>query len=120
MQGREHSVIQVTSPDMGDGKTTLVGNLGVSLAQMGKRVLLIDADLRRPRLHKIFGLSAQVGLTSAIQGEAEINEVIQDGPVPGLWILPCGAIPPNPAELLISPRFKEILETIRPNYDFIL
>jgi capsular exopolysaccharide synthesis family protein len=120
MEDKQQRVIQVTSPNMGDGKTTLVANLGISIAQMGRSVLLIDADLRRPRLHHVFGLSADLGLTSVIQGSAELNDAIQESRIPGLSILPSGPVSPNPAELLISPRFKELMGAIGTKYDFVL
>jgi capsular exopolysaccharide synthesis family protein len=113
-------VIQVTSPEMADGKTTLVANLAVSLAQSGKRVLLIDADFRRPRVHKLFGISGQRGLASVIASEGDPADVVQPSGVPGLWVLPCGPIPPNPAELLTSPRFQEALKALDTQYDFVL
>jgi len=115
-----HSLIQVTSPDMGDGKSTLIANLAVSLAQAEKKVILIDADFRRPRIHKLFNIHAEQGLASVISGEAELNDVIQDSPIPGLAVVPAGPIPPNPAELLSVPRFKELLAYIREKYDFVL
>jgi capsular exopolysaccharide synthesis family protein len=120
MRGKDHRVIQITSPDMGDGKTTLVANLGVSIAQSGKKVLLIDADFRRPRLHQVFAIPAPQGLTSIIQGDAEPKDVIQPAQVSGLAVLPCGQVPPNPAELLMAPRFQELLDTFRAQYDFVL
>lgn len=115
-----HTVIQVTSPDMGDGKTTLIANLAVSIAQSEKKIILIDADFRRPRLHKLFKLSAKQGLASVMSGDAEINDVVQPTPIPGLFVLPCGPIPPNPAELLTLPRFEELLAYLREKYDFVL
>jgi capsular exopolysaccharide synthesis family protein len=113
-----HKVIQVTSPDMGDGKTTLASNLAISIAQSEKKVILIDADFRRPRLHKLFDVPGDVGLASLINGEAELDEVIQPSAVPGLYVLPCGPIPPNPAELLTLPRFQEVLAVLRDRFDF--
>ncbi len=113
-------VIQVTSPDMGDGKSTLAANLAVSIAQSEKKVILIDADFRRPRVHKLFGVPAKVGLKSVITGEAELNDAIQATAVPGLFVLPCGPIPPNPAELLTLTQFSEILKVIREQYDFVI
>lgn len=122
-RGSGHKVIQVTSPDAGDGKTTLAANLAVSIAQAGKKVLLIDADLRKPRLHKVFGLSSATGLSSVIAGEEELQDAIQQSAVPRLWLLPSGPLPHNPAELLTSPHFKAILDSIREHtkfYDFVL
>jgi capsular exopolysaccharide synthesis family protein len=119
-RGESHRVIQITSPDQGDGKTTLAANLAVALAQSQKRVILIDADLRRPSVHKLFGLSAAEGLASVIGGQAEPEQVIQQTAVPGLSVLPCGPIPSNPAELLTLPRFKKLIEDIRTQYDCVI
>jgi capsular exopolysaccharide synthesis family protein len=113
-------VVQVTSPNPGDGKTTLVSNLAVSIAQSGKRVVLVDADFRRPRVAEVFGLSAESGLVSVLTDQAEVKDVIRSTPVAGLSILACGPIPPNPAELLNSPRFKELMALLREDYDFVL
>ena len=120
-QGGGHNLIQVTSPDMGDGKSTLAANLAISIAQSGKRVVLVDADLRRPRLHKMLGLPANLtGLGLVIAGQAASADAVQETAVPGLSVLPCGPLPPNPAELLTSPRFKEVLDELRARYDFVL
>src|SRR5262249_21267130 len=115
-----HKVIQVTSPDMGDGKTTLAANLAISIAQSEKKIILIDADLRRPRIDNLFGLVNDRGLTSLLTGEAELNDVVQDSGIPGLHILTTGETPDNPAELLSLPRFKELLEDLRSKYDFVI
>ncbi|MBV9122973.1 MAG: polysaccharide biosynthesis tyrosine autokinase [Planctomycetes bacterium] len=119
-RGEGHKIIQVTSPDKSDGKTTLLSNLGVSMAQSAKTVLLMDADFRRPKLHRIFGVSNKTGLASLIEGEAELPEAIQATTIPGLYVLPCGPHPANPAELLTLPRFQELLHCIREQYDYIL
>ena len=113
-------VIQITSPNRADGKTTLSANLSVSIAQSGKRVLLVDADFRRPRLHKVFALPAGTGLASVLAGAADLGDAIQDSVVAGLSILPCGPRPSDPAELLSSPRLQEVLEVARQHYDFVL
>jgi capsular exopolysaccharide synthesis family protein len=115
-----YKVVQVTSPDMGEGKSTLASNLAVTIAQSEKKVILIDADLRRPSLHKLFGLSPEQGLTSVLAGDAELDDVIQATAVPGLSVLPCGPIPPNPAELLTLSRFQELLGALREKYDFVV
>ncbi len=119
-QGKGHQVIQITSANPGDGKSTLSSNLAVSIAQSGKRVILIDADFRKPRVHKIFGVSADVGLASVIAGETLLPAAIQQSVVPGLDILPCGPRPTNPADLLSSALFEDILGEIKKNYDFVL
>ena len=120
-QGGGHSLIQVTSPDMGDGKSTLAANLAISIAQSGKRVVLVDADLRRPRLHRMLGLASNLtGLGTVITGQTTLADAVQQTAVPGLWVLPCGPLPPNPAELLTSPRLKDVLDELRGQYDFVL
>jgi capsular exopolysaccharide synthesis family protein len=119
-QGDGHKVIQVTSPNPGDGKSTLAANLAVSIARSGKSVLLIDADLRRPTAEKTFGIPNKVGLASIINGEVETNDAIQRSCIPHLHLLPSGPIPSNPAELLTSPRFPELLEGLRDQFDFIV
>jgi succinoglycan biosynthesis transport protein ExoP len=119
-QGEAHKVIQITSPNPGDGKSTLAANLAISIAQSGKRVILIDADLRKPRIHKAFGVSMEVGLSTIIGADTLPQEAVQPSQVPGLSLLPCGPIPPNPAELLTSPRFDEVLGYLRREYDFVI
>lgn len=119
-RGEGHKVIQITSPNMGDGKTTLSTNLSVSVAQSGKRIILIDADFRRPRIHKIFGVGNDVGFTSVLTGQCELREAIQPSAIPGLSLLSSGPIPPNPAELLTSPRFKELIDELREQFDFVI
>jgi capsular exopolysaccharide synthesis family protein len=113
-------VIQVTSPDMGDGKTTLAANLAVSIAQAGQRVILVDADLRRPRVHLLFDVSSEQGLVSVVSGEAELVDVVQATGLPGLFVLPAGPIPDHPAELLTLPQFKQLLAVLREQYDFVV
>jgi capsular exopolysaccharide synthesis family protein len=119
-QGDGHKVIQITSPNPGDGKSTLTANLAVSIARSGKSVLLIDADLRKPTVEKSFGVSNKVGLATVINGEMEPSDVIQRTAIPHLYVLPSGPIPSNPAELLTSPKFPELLESARERFDFIL
>ena len=96
--------VLVTSPTATEGKTSTVSNLGVVLATVGKRVVLVSADLRRPRLAAFFGLEERVGLTSVMIDELTLDDALQPVPdVPGLTVLGCGPVPPNPAELLSSP-----------------
>ena len=119
-QGIGHSVIQITSPETGDGKSTLAANLALSIAQSGKRTLLIDADLRRPQVHKLFALRTGAGLADVLGGQQIWRAAVQESPMPGLSLLPAGPLPPNPAELLTSPRFADLLEVLRGEYDFVL
>ena len=121
-QGRGHQVIQVTSPNPGDGKSTLAANLAASIAQSGKRAVLIDCDFRKPRVHKIFDLpsTGEVGLAGVIAGEAPIQAAVRPSGLPNLDLLPCGPRPANPAELLTSPQFQEALDELRRAYDFVI
>jgi succinoglycan biosynthesis transport protein ExoP len=119
-RGQGRKIIQVTSPNQGDGKSVLATNLAISIAQSGKRVLLVDADLRRPRVGRMLGVASPVGFASVLGGLAELNEAICDSVVPGLSVIPCGPLPPNPAELLTGPRLHEALEWMRERYDYIV
>ena len=113
-------IVQITSANAGDGKSTLSSNLSISLAQSDKRVVLIGADLRRPSLAALFGISNDVGLGTVLAGDAKPADVIQQTGVPGLAVMPGGPPPPNPGELLTSPRFKQMLDELASRYDFIL
>jgi capsular exopolysaccharide synthesis family protein len=119
-RGAGHTTIQVTSPNVSDGKTTLASNLAVSIANSGKSVLLVDADFRRPRIHSYFGLDGKTGLSSVVTEEAELVEAIHETPIANLWALPCGPKPPNPSELLMSPQFEQVLEVVKQKYDFVI
>lgn len=120
-QGRGHQVIQVTSPNPGDGKSTLAANLAVSIAQSGKRVVLLDADFRKPRVHKLFALPAtENGLASVVAGETTLLSALCPSSIPNLDILPCGSRPANPAELLTSPVFHFVLVDLKAQYDFVI
>ena len=111
--------ILVTGVDAGEGKSTTLANLAVVLAQGGKRVVAVDCDLRRPTLHKAFGLSAEPGLTSAIL-EPSGTLPRQQTSVEGLSLLASGPLPPNPSELLGSRRFEEILAALAKEADIVL
>jgi capsular exopolysaccharide synthesis family protein len=119
-RGGRYKVLQVTSPGVGDGKTTLAANLAISVAQSGRRALLVDAELRQPRLHELFGLPNRRGLSSLIAGEHTLAEAVQESGVPGLSVLTAGPVPANPAELLTSPRFQDVVASLREQYDFVL
>ena len=120
-QGRNHSVVQITSPTPGDGKSTLASNLAVSIAQSGKRVLLVDADMRRPRQHGTFGISSNEGFATVLSGQSQWRDVMYEcEEIDGLTVMPCGAKPNNPAELSSSPQVKVLIEEMREEFDFVI
>jgi capsular exopolysaccharide synthesis family protein len=120
IRGEGHKVIQVTSPDPGDGKSTLSANLAVCMAQSGRRVLLVDADFRRPRVHRLFGVEAGQGMSALIKGTADLPETIVPTEIDNLSLLPCGPRPSNPSELLSSTRFSELIHVLREQYDIVI
>lgn len=117
---RGMKVIQVTSPGVGDGKTTLTVNLAFLLAQSGKRVLLVDADLRNPSVHRMLGIELSPGLSGVIADEAEWPDAIQASGVANLSVLPAGSCSANPSDLLMSQRFEHFLELAREQFDYVL
>jgi len=122
--GVTHRVILVTSSVSGEGKTTVATNLATSLAMQGKRVLLVDADLRQPRLHSIFDISNQHGLCNILTHDlpdAEALHAMKPIPdVPGLTVLPAGLASSSPAELLGSERMSRLIAVCREHFDFII
>lgn len=112
--------IVVTSSRPGEGKSTTVANFGVVLAQTGSRVCLVDADLRRPTLHRIFGLGNARGLTTALLEGLSFAEVAQATGVPDLSVVTSGPLPPSSAELVASSRMRAALEAAVVGYDMIL
>jgi polysaccharide biosynthesis transport protein len=113
-------VMVVTSSFAREGKTTTSINLAVVLAQMGKPVLLIDADLRRPRLHRVFRGAKNVGLVNYLAANAPLEQIVQPTEVPNLFTILAGPIPPNPSELLGSDRMKLLIQEIRSRYAFVI
>lgn len=113
-------VVALTSTGPREGKSTTCANLAVALAQAGKRTLLLDCDLRRPVIHKIFGLLNTRGLVNILTGERNLSEVQQELPTSLLWVVTSGTLPPNPAELLGSRRFAEFLHQARQDFDYVL
>jgi capsular exopolysaccharide synthesis family protein len=110
----------VTSPSPGDGKTTVASNLAIAIAQTGKRVLLVDADCRRPMVQRIYSLKEEAGLSSVLIGESELAASIQKSSIDNLDILPCGPLPPNPAEMLNSEAFTSLLRELASQYDQVV
>jgi capsular exopolysaccharide synthesis family protein len=118
---RDHQMIQVTSPNGGDGKSTITANLAIALAAANKRVVLVDCDLRKPRVHKLFAIQdPSVGLASVVADTADLGDAIRTCEIENLSLLPCGPRPSNPAELLTNPRFPEVLADLRASYDYVL
>jgi capsular exopolysaccharide synthesis family protein len=112
--------IMITSPAAGDGKTTTAANLALVLADAGKRVVLVSADLRKPRIHQFFELSNEVGLSNVLAGEVEAWEAILDPGVENLRIMPSGPVPSRPAEMLQSEHMTDIINGLRDVSDFII
>jgi capsular exopolysaccharide synthesis family protein len=118
--GEEMKTILVTSPAPGDGKTTSASNLAISLAQAGHRTLLLDADFRKPSQHKIFKIDDKVGLSNVIAGQVKLREAVRQTETPGLYVLPCGPVPPNPSEILNGKRFAQVMEVLCNAFDRIV
>lgn len=111
----------VTSPSQGEGKTTTAANLAVAFAQAGKRTVLLDADLRKPGVHRIFNLANRRGLTSLLQApDVSPGSISQETDQDGLQIITSGPLPPNPAELLGSDRFHAILQQLGEEFDIVV
>jgi len=111
----------VTSANPGEGKTTTVANLALVMAQTGKRVIAVDSDLRRPTLHRMFGVENETGLTTLLlSGQPELDGCLKPTAFDNLWVLPSGPQPPNPSELLGSRRLETVLQTLKQSADIII
>ena len=117
--GHAPRTLLVTSSQPAEGKTTTSVNTAISLAQTGASVLIVDADLRRPRVHKIFNLKNNVGLCNYLAGDCDLASLIQIA-MPNLYVLPVGPLPPNPAELLGSSKMRTVVETLAENFDYVV
>lgn len=113
-------VLQMAGPKPGEGKSTLAANLSLCMAQSGQSVVLIDADMRKPRQHMIFGLPSEQGLSTVLTDECEVEDAIQPTGIANLSLMPAGPLPPAPSELLSSSRFPELLDLLRDKYDYVL
>jgi capsular exopolysaccharide synthesis family protein len=118
--GRSTKTIMVTSPGPREGKTTTAVSMAIVMAQAGARVVIVDTDMRRPRLHRIFGVPGADGITTVLLGSGKLDDEIKATEVPGLSVLPCGPIPPNPAELCQGEQFKGLLAQLAERFDFVL
>jgi chain length determinant protein tyrosine kinase EpsG len=112
--------LAIVSPGAGEGRSWIAANLAVLFAQLGKRTILIDADLRRPRQHHIFGVPGRLGLSAILAGRAGWEMVSEIKAMPGLALLPAGALPPNPQELLAQPGFARLILALRTSYEVVL
>jgi capsular exopolysaccharide synthesis family protein len=113
-------LICVTSPGPGEGKSTTAANLAITLAQQGAHTLLVDADLRRPLVHRAFDLVQEPGLTDILVGATTLREAVRPNVIPSLDVLPSGALPPNPSELLGSEAMRRLLEELRSHWDNVI
>jgi chain length determinant protein tyrosine kinase EpsG len=119
-EGQARRALAVISPDTQDGKTYCACNLAVVLAQLGGRTLLVDADLRGPRVHEVFGLQAKAGLSSVLSGRSDSHVIQQVAAVPSLFILPVGVTPPNPLELVERPAFGLLMRELVSKFDHVV
>jgi len=117
---KDMRTICITSTGPEEGKSSIIVNLAITMAQAGKKVLIVDCDLRKPLQHKIFKLSNLAGVTTVLSGNKEISEVVKETYVDGLHLITSGPIPPNPAELLSSEKMHNFIQDLRKDYDHIL
>jgi capsular exopolysaccharide synthesis family protein len=118
--GKPLKTILVTSSGPQEGKTTAATSLAITMAGSDNRILLVDADMRRPRIHRIFGEPNAAGLSSLIMGEGHLETAVRATAIPNLSILPCGPVPPNPAELLHTEAFRALLAAMARQYDRVI
>jgi chain length determinant protein tyrosine kinase EpsG len=118
--GVSHRVLAVASPGSGEGRSYVAANLAVMFSQLGERTLLIDADLRAPRQHRIFNVPDRIGLSAVLSGRADCSAIVSVSEFGSLSLLPAGACPPNPQELLSRPALAALLDKLGPEFDLIL
>ena len=119
-EGQERCAIAVVSPDSGDGKSFFAANLAITLAQLGGRTLLVDADMRGPRQHQVFGIPNHAGLSGILSGRSEAKVIQQVPGVPSLFVLPVGVTPPNPLELVERPAFGLLIRELLSKFDHVV
>lgn len=112
--------LAIVSPDSGDGKTFFTANIGVVLSQLGGRTLIIDADLRGPRMHEVFGIPNHSGLSAVLSGRQEESVIFQAPELPSLFVMPVGVMPPNPLELVERPAFRLLLAEVLRKFDHVV
>ncbi len=112
--------LAVVSPDVGDGKTFLAANMAVAFSQLGGRTLLIDVDMRTPRLHEVFDIDNSVGLSGVLSGRFDGSVIHQIEDLPSLFVMPVGSVPPNPLELVQRPAFTLLLHELLGKFDHVV
>lgn len=112
--------IAVVSPDSGDGKTFFAANLAVAFSQLGRRTLLVDADMRSPRMHSIFGIEGTEGLSAMLSGRSGGSLICPIDELPNLFVLPVGTVPPNPLELVERSAFGLLMRELLSKFDFVI
>jgi capsular exopolysaccharide synthesis family protein len=122
LSSAEHAprTMLVTSSHPAEGKTTIVANTAISLAQTGARVLVLDADMRRPRCHKILSLRNDTGLSTFLSRDIRLDSVIQEHDIPNLYVMPAGPVPPNPSELLSSIKLRILVSELQDRFDHVI
>ena len=115
-----HGALAVLSPNTGDGKTFFAANLAVVFSQLGGRTLLVDGDMRTPRLHRLFGVPNRTGLSNILVGRADTDAIHALPALPGLYVLPVGTLPPNPLELVQRPAFGLLMQELCSKFDHVL
>ena len=120
VEGEPRQALAIISPDSGDGKTYCAANLAVTLAQLGGRTLLVDADMRGPRVHEVFRVSNRAGLSGILSGRADKGVIQQVPGVTSLFILPVGTTPPNPLELVERPAFGLLMRELASKFDYVV
>ncbi|MBN1567871.1 MAG: polysaccharide biosynthesis tyrosine autokinase [Acidobacteria bacterium] len=118
--GRPPKTLLVTSSQAGEGKTTTAVNIAITLSQTGERVILLDCDMRNPRVHKVIGLENNHGMSTFLSGNSDLSSMIQQSDIPNLFAVSAGRVPPNPAELLGSPRMKQGLALLDEYFDHVV
>lgn len=116
----DEKVLLVSSSVPGEGKSFMASNLGLSISMMGKKTLIIGGDMRKPKLHKTFGISNAIGLSTYLIGKCTLEEMIVETEHENLFVLPSGPIPPNPSELLVQDRWPKLMEELKIQFDFIV
>ncbi len=120
LPGNEMKTLLFTSASKEEGKSTTSANMAVVFAESGKKVLLVDADMRKPTLHHTFHLNNHIGLSNLLIGKGELEQSVRDSGIPGLELLTSGQIPHNPAELLDSPMLDRLVAEMKERYDLII